>query len=169
MLFWKIQSFVHYEILHVLLQGMKYFNHRCDSAAKHSSTSCPLEPRYCELKWLPLSVRKHLMSILLFNPWFYDIGAISCILGTYQLCTKLFFIKGKQCWGNNTCVHLVGWIPCQGTRGNWNKTFIWGDMENKLLLQISSHLKDACKNAKVMLSLQFKLCCYLFPSRFLCF
>lgn len=110
MLLWKIQSFVHYEILHGLLHGVKCFNHRCDSALKHSSTSFPLELRCCELKWLPMCARKHLMSVLLFSPCFYNIEALSCILGTYQLCTKWFFFKGKQCWGNNLIPEFTWWV-----------------------------------------------------------
>lgn len=47
------------------------------------------------------SVYEETISVLLFRPWFYNIGTLSCILGMYKLCTKLFFIKSKQYWGND--------------------------------------------------------------------
>lgn len=36
------------------------------------------------------------MSILLFSPWFYNIGELCCILGTHQLFSTMFFIKASR-------------------------------------------------------------------------
>lgn len=104
MLFWKSLSFVHYDILHVLPHGVRYFNLRHDSVVKHSlfyNLSSGTEMLWAKIA---ASVCEVTMCILLFSHFttFYNIGTLSCILGTYQLCTKLFFTRDKHCCGKNS-------------------------------------------------------------------